>query len=186
MSVKNPNSFINCFSPNSSRFFLSSKIPGRGGTKKPRQFLVLSKTNRSFGRLCLDGVCYFNSGSCRHPSIWSEVGRFVRAHPPSISPPLDLSCPNHLRGSRAQPQQWPMKPNHAPCEPSSLTEVTGPSPIALWELWLRRNQSSEESTVGDTHVLPLSPKPRTKAITGGELQDKTQRFDWEKLLPRGV
>lgn len=98
MSVKTPNSFINCFSPNSNSFFSSSKTPGRGGGKKLRQFLLVSKSNSSSGRLCLDGVSCFNRGSCRHPGRMVRNSHFVRAHPLSPSPPHSLSCPNHLGG----------------------------------------------------------------------------------------
>jgi len=183
MSVKNPSSIINCFSPDSNSFLSSSKTPGRGGGKKPRQSIFLSKTNNDSGSLLVAGVHCFKSRSCRHPS------RLVRSRPPlhqgtSI---CHISCPDHLRcsawgtaaaRSRAQPRQWPMMPNRSPTS-RQVSQMRGSSPVAPWEGWQKRKRCHKGECgklEGDTHVLLLSTKPRTRATT--------RREDQEKLLPR--
>jgi len=77
MSVKNPNSVINCFSPDSNSFLSSSRTPGGGGRKEPGKFILLNKNYSRSGRLCLAGAWCCRSCRC----LWGTAEKLV----PSIA-----------------------------------------------------------------------------------------------------
>lgn len=69
---------------------------------------------------------------------WSEVvtwlGHIHFPHLLPITPPAQTIWEAVLEAPQRDQCSAPaeaMKPNHAPCDPSSLTEVTGSSPVAL-------------------------------------------------------